>query len=380
MTTITAELRTKIERRSKRAWKRRREGSNEAVTRISDVTETSLNYRLPYTPDYYGQERIPVILKPDGTLEIDPKTTGMIDFLTDAVVAKLKKHGGEVRAYALTKADAKAGKTGIFSKGELKVGDGLDLKTGIDLISREAAVARVTGEDRVFVIEMKADDIENYGYGSDFRASKFTVVAELDHQTDLGFTTGLFDCITKADVEKLRKKKHIGKVRAYKYTTKDAESPVRTGVSEKIKYEAGKHYEVKDADTGVSSSCHRGINVADIDWCKANGQSGSRMFAFEFDMKDIAAIPTSTDGKFRLHRCLCVEEVDPTTFAPLAPPAPVAPTPAPIEPMLPAVVAPVDVQAPAAPAEPTVVTPAVVDQPKPKKGFFDRLFGSSDKA
>lgn len=337
MTTITPELRSKIERRARRAWKRRLEGSAHSVTRVSDVTDTSLKYRLPYTPDYYGSERIDVILKPDGSLDIDPKTTGLIDVLTNNDIKRLKKHGDSVRAYVLTKSDAKAGKTGLFSKGELKVGDTLDLKSAIDLTSREAAVEKVRGGERVFVVELTADQIESYGYDNNFSASKFTVVEELDPVKDLGFTTGLYDCLTKVDVENLRKRKHTGRVRAYKYTDKNAESPIQTP---KIKYVPGQDYEIKDADTGESSACHKGINVADVEWCKKSGHGEKRIFAFEFDVTDIAAIPTHTDGKFRLHRCRCVEELDPTTFEPITPPA------------------------------------GPADDSDKKKGLLDRLFGS----
>lgn len=328
MTTIAPELRSKIERRAKRAWKRRREGSADQVTRVSDVTDTSLKYRLPYTPDYYGSERIDVILKPDGSLEIDPKTTGLIDVLVNDDIKRLKKHGDRVRAYYVVKS------------AQLKIGDVVDSKPAANLTSRHASVDKVKGGERVFVVELMADQIENYGYDNNFSASKFTVVAELDPVKDLGFTVGLIDCLTKADVELLRKKKHNGRVRAYKYTDKNAESPIH---SPKIKYVPGQDYEIKDADTDESSRCHSGINVADVEWCKKNGRGESRMFAFEFDAADIAAIPTNTDGKFRLHRCRCVEELDPQTFKPLPPPAPVD------------------------------------DQgDSKKKGIFDRLFGSGD--
>lgn len=332
MTTMTAELRSKIERRARRAWKRRREGAAESVTRVSDVTETSLKYRLPYTPDYYGSERIDVILKPDGSLEIDPKTTGLIDVLTNDDIKRLKKHGDRVKAYYVIK-DA-----------GLKIGDVVDSKPAADLTSRHAAVDKVKGGERVLVVELLADQIENYGYSNNFSASKFSVTGELDPQKDLGFTTGLIDCLTKADVEGLRKKKHSGKVRAYKYTDANAESPIQTP---KIKYVPGQDYEIKDADTGESSNCHKGINVADAEWCKR--YNNQRIFAFEFDVSDIAAIPTNTDGKFRLHRCRCVEELDPKTFQPIVP-------------------------VPANPPPPPPPPPA--DEPEQKKSIFDRLFGT----
>jgi hypothetical protein len=369
MTTITAELRTKIERRAKRAWKRRREGSKDPITRVSDVTEMSLKYRLPYSPDYYGAEKVVVILKADGTLEVDPKTTGLIDILLKDDIKLLKKHGGEVRAYMLVKSGTTWG-----------VGSTYQYKSD-PLKSMEQCLDQVVGGDHVYAVEAEADDLTLGFYDTDdFTAREFEVKSELDPAKHLGFTTGLLDCLTKADVERLRKKKHTGRVRAYKYTTKDAESPVRTGASEKIKYEVGKYYEIKDADTDEGSNCHKGINVANVAWCRPNNGNGQRMFAFEFDMKDVAAIPSNTDGKFRVHRCLCVEELDPTTFKALPP----APAPAPAAPMLPAVIAPVvaapDSQIvsptkPDAPVEPQVDAAIAPATDKPKKGFFGRLFG-----
>ena len=38
------------------------------------------------------------------------------------------------------------------------------------------------------------------------------------------------------------------------------------------------------------------------------GREGFRILIVEFTAKDIAAIPTGTDGKFRLHRCKVVAE------------------------------------------------------------------------
>lgn len=68
MPTITPELRSKIERRAKRAWRRRRDGSSKGISRISDVADNELKYRLPYSPDYYGKEKIRVVRHDDGTI------------------------------------------------------------------------------------------------------------------------------------------------------------------------------------------------------------------------------------------------------------------------------------------------------------------------
>lgn len=108
MVTINEELKKTIERRARRSWKRLREGDARAQHRISDVTPESLKYRVPYTPDYYGSEKVQVVLEGDGLITIDPHTTGDLDMLTRKDVQDLKalkKHKGTVRAYKLTKAD-----------------------------------------------------------------------------------------------------------------------------------------------------------------------------------------------------------------------------------------------------------------------------------
>jgi len=209
------------------------------------------------------------------------------------------------------------------------------------LLSRDQCVSQVRPDQHVYVIDLSGIDIADVG-SDHIMAGNFTVTSELDPVKDLGFTKGLFDLQTKDDVISLRKKRHLGRVRAYKYTSKDAESPVQVP---KIKYEVGKDYEIKDADTDPGSNCHKGINVADAAWAKQSATGESRVFAFEFEMDDIAAIPTHTDGKFRVHRCLCVAELDPKTLKPFKKP---------------------------------LESGAKVVKPK-KKGFIDKLLGRGDK-
>lgn len=349
---MTPALKTKIERRARRAFRRFDEGEQARQHRISGVTKDRLEYRVPRS----SRSTVPVVRMGDGTIVVDPPTTGLIDVLVQADIKRLKNHAGEVRAYMLVK----GGGANFHVASRYQ-------KKSEPLRSRAQCVDQIEVGDRVFVIETVHNAVALGSYDtSDFTAADYKITAELDPEKDLGFTTGLFDCLTKADVESLRKKKHLGRVRAYKYTTKDAESPIQS--TNKIKYEVGKFYEIKDADTGPGSNCHKGINVADAEWCKSpckGDGNENRIFAFEFDMKDIAAIPNSTDGKFRLHRCLCVDEVDPKTFKSLTPP-----------PMLPAIVEP-------DPVEPTdkksktkgKAKPKADPKPKKKRGIIDKLLG-----
>lgn len=301
MVTISPTLRDQIERRARRAWRHR--DNKQKFHRIRKVTEDELEYRVPYSPDYYGSEWVKVVQKDDGTVIVDPPTTGLIDLLLRSDIDRIKKHADIFHAYVRVKPNGK----------DLTVG--LTVVTQYQVMDLETVKQDVKAEDRVYRIEAHADAVVKVNYGN-IEVSGFQVRDELDPEKDLGFTTGLIDCRTKADVVALRGKlkKHLGKIRAYKHVTAKLESPTN---STKIKYAVGEEVEVKDAVTNESQDCAAGINVADVDWCKKSMSSGHRALAFEFEAKDVAAIPTSTDGKFRLHRALCVEEVDVKDFQPL---------------------------------------------------------------
>ena len=95
-----------------------------------------------------------------------------------------------------------------------------------------------------------------------------------------------------------------GPLRAYKLVNKRSVGPFNGGITYKI----GESVEVTDADTDPTNECAAGINVATLDWCLREWQPGYRVLIVEFDVADIACIPTATDGKLRLHRCVVVGE------------------------------------------------------------------------
>ena len=97
-----------------------------------------------------------------------------------------------------------------------------------------------------------------------------------------------------------------GVIRVYKLVNQRNEGPYIGG----IKYEIGKEYSVDNADTNELQQCAAGINLATLDWCMKNWQQGYKILIAEFIAADIAAIPTATDGKFRVHRCKIVGEKD----------------------------------------------------------------------
>jgi hypothetical protein len=103
-----------------------------------------------------------------------------------------------------------------------------------------------------------------------------------------------------------------GPMRAYKLVTAAGVGPFNGGIT----YAVGQHYHVTDANTDPQEACGAGINVATLDWCLQQWQPGYRVLIVEFTAQDIAAIPTATDGKFRLHRCAVVGEKDITALVP----------------------------------------------------------------
>ena len=101
-----------------------------------------------------------------------------------------------------------------------------------------------------------------------------------------------------------------GRIRAYKLVTAAGVGPFNGGIT----YTVGESYEVANASTDASVQCAAGINVATLPWCLREWQPGYRVLIVEFEAKDIACIPTATDGKFRLHRCTVVGEKDVSTL------------------------------------------------------------------
>ena len=97
-----------------------------------------------------------------------------------------------------------------------------------------------------------------------------------------------------------------GKIRAYKLVDEKMEGHCKGG----LKYAKGKIVEVKDANTDTNEHCGAGVNLATLDWVMREWREGYRILVAEFTAKDIASIPTGTDGKFRVFRCKIVGEKD----------------------------------------------------------------------
>ena len=77
-----------------------------------------------------------------------------------------------------------------------------------------------------------------------------------------------------------------------------------------IEYKIGKTVEVdaEFVDTNEYNNCGAGINLATLDWCVKNWTDGYKILICEFKKEDIACIPVTSDGKFRVYRCKVIGE------------------------------------------------------------------------
>ena len=101
-------------------------------------------------------------------------------------------------------------------------------------------------------------------------------------------------------------KDQVGKVRAYKLVTADLKSPTSQA---QLTYEIGATLKAK-GDTNEDEHCAAGINLATLPWCLREWRAGMRILLCEFTAADIAAIPHTSDGKFRVHKAKVIREVD----------------------------------------------------------------------
>ena len=97
-----------------------------------------------------------------------------------------------------------------------------------------------------------------------------------------------------------------GKIRAYKLVNEHNQGPFNGGLT----YNVGETVEVDGCNTDPDEHCGAGINVATLPWCLDSWRPGYKVLLVEFKAKDIAAIPTATDGKFRVYRCKVIRELD----------------------------------------------------------------------
>jgi hypothetical protein len=198
---MSPELEAKIKRRSRRAFRYHRKGSDKKFPRITDVTSHSLKYRVPEHPDagpgddgWYGKHEVNV-LRVEGEIVIDiPPRDPPLDMLVKGDLDRLAKHDGIVRAYKYTDENAKSptqtdkplhyvvGKT--LKVSHVEDDPNVDCGAGINLATLEwvARYAKSNKQRRIFAIEFDTDDLAAIPTGKDgkFRVKECYVVEELD--------------------------------------------------------------------------------------------------------------------------------------------------------------------------------------------------------
>jgi hypothetical protein len=98
----------------------------------------------------------------------------------------------------------------------------------------------------------------------------------------------------------------VGPITAYKLVTDKWTGPTYPVLS----YNTGDEISEPEADCDEKVQCGRGLNIATLDWCMKEWRTGYHILRVQFFAEDIAAIPTNTDGKFRVKRLAVMDEVD----------------------------------------------------------------------
>jgi hypothetical protein len=99
----------------------------------------------------------------------------------------------------------------------------------------------------------------------------------------------------------------VGKIRAFKLVNAEYQSPIQN--HNKLTYNVGDTLTAK-ANTDPLVQCAEGISLCTLDWCLQSWRDGYHVMVCEFSAKDLARIPTATDGKFRVHKCKVIREYD----------------------------------------------------------------------
>ncbi len=146
---------------------------------------------------------------------------------------------------------------------------------------------------------------------SDYRGSqKILVTLEDDGEITIHGIVGpdTLDLLFKDDLDKLKGFK--GTVRAYKGVTKDYGSPGWSQGKPVLSYKVGDTPEVLNADIS-DTACAAGVNLGPKSYVtKEYPSPGHNHMVVEFECpKDLASVPSGTDGKFRVFRCKVVSEL-----------------------------------------------------------------------
>lgn len=195
-TTLDPQTLSKIERRARRAFSALDAGEHRKFHRITDLTPTSLTYRLRHRAGqtYRGGPRIPVKRDQSGQVLIElPPPSPTLNLLVTSDLDQLKTHNGKVRAYKVTKKDGTGPHySGLhYAVGKLveepsaNTDPSVDCGAGVNLGTLDYAKRERGGNKdyRVFAVEFDAQQdlavVPRKSNGK-FRVFRCTVVEELD--------------------------------------------------------------------------------------------------------------------------------------------------------------------------------------------------------
>ena len=225
--------------------------------------------------------------------------------MTDTVKIEIKHRWGSGVVLFAADISAKIGeRLRLKAALEIAAGSGADL-SGADLRGADLSGADLSGAD------LRGADLS----GADLRGADLSGADLRD--ADLRDAKGI---VRERAVPLLMLLDQPGPIRAYKVVNESGHGHIHGG----IRYDMGHTYEELRASTDVNEECGSGLHVATLDWCIREWRPGFRILVVEFTAADIACIPTSTDGKFRLRRLTVVGEKDIVALGLVEPPRPEA--------------------------------------------------------
>ena len=223
--------------------------------------------------------------------------------LREARLAGADMVGADMRAAQLSHADLRGAN---LSDADLR---GARLREA-DLEGATLAGALLRGADLRECAAPHADATAADLRGADLRGADFTRVEVMDAV----FTDAKLRACVGVNPYRIQplysRRLEIGPQVAYKLVTPSGEGTFAGGIDYLEALATGRMVRIPEANTDEFEACAAGINVATMVWALNEWQEGYRVLEVAFEADDIAAIPWTSDGKFRLFRCQVTREMD----------------------------------------------------------------------
>jgi hypothetical protein len=223
--------------------------------------------------------------------------------LREASLAGADMVGADMRGAHLSRADLRGAD---LSDADLR---GAKLRDA-DLEGATLTGALLRGADMRGCAALDADATAADLRGADLRDADLTRVEVLDAvftDAKLRGCVGVNPC----RIQPLYSRRlQTGPQVAYKLVTPSGEGTFAGGIDYLEALATGRVVRIPEANTDEFEACAAGINVATMVWALNEWQEGYRVLEVAFDADDIAAIPWTSDGKFRLFRCRVTRETD----------------------------------------------------------------------